>query len=510
MREFYDYLPDWLPGGGILPRSREEGTRPILSGLLVTVSGIGVAWLAGIHWSPAEVSAGDLLVWSLGLGILGTSPVPRSQTETEEASLATEGEDAGLSALHEQIKEAQDGCLRTVDLDAAGDRPGMRALVEDYNRMIQNLRSDFNYVEDCQNKVVAERNKIDALLQSLPGALISVDENLKIDTVNKQAQEMMEAEEEELEGQNLFDLLNLNEGDRSLLRDAFLYKRTVRNQEIQLTIGEELRAITINLSFLTGEDTDMAAVATLQDITEYKHLQDSVYNREKLVAMGQLAAGVAHELNTPLGNILGYSQLMQDSQDDPEKVAQCSSVVVEEAKQCSRIVQDLLNYARKDQCIADTCALNNLVQEVNETFLNCRLRRYNVEANLDLDPDLPEVEGGCGELDIVLTNLMLNAIQALKGRTAPEVNVRTWQETGRTVGLTIEDNGPGVPAEIRSRIFDPFFTTKEVGDGSGLGLSISQALLSKRGGFIVYDSSYTEGARFLIKLPAVKSQLEEE
>ncbi|HKJ87655.1 MAG TPA: ATP-binding protein [Gammaproteobacteria bacterium] len=436
----------------------------------------------------------------LGLGLLTTSR-HRYLAEDETAN-----PEEALTALHEQIAEAREGCLQQVDVEALGRLdPQISRMISDYNRMIENLRSTFNYVEECQNKVLAERNKIDALLQSLPGALISVDENLIINTVNKQAEEIMEGPCDALVDRNLFDLLDLNEGDRSILRDAFLYKRPVRNQEITLTIGEEPRAVSINLSFISREDTDMAAVVTLQDITEYKRLQESVYTREKLVAMGQLAAGVAHELNTPLGNILGYSQLMQDSLEDPDRLAHYSKVVVEEAKQCSRIVQDLLNYARKDQCLGDTCGLNTLIQEVNDTFLNCRLKRYKVDLETELDPGIPEVEGGCGELDIVFTNLLLNAIQALKGVESPRVRIRTWKEGNGTVGASVEDNGPGIPAEIRSRIFDPFFTTKDVGSGSGLGLSISQAMLGKRGGYIVYDAEFAEGARFILRLPSAKA-----
>ncbi|SCX79977.1 two-component system sensor histidine kinase NtrB [Thiohalorhabdus denitrificans] len=464
----------------------------------------GVLLLLGVGlWAATEVRADGLAGASL-LSVLGLAILVTSRTRSDEVH--REARDEALRALHDKIAEAKEGCLQPVEVGTLGDLdPRMSRMVSDYNRMIENLRSTFNYVEECQNKVLAERNKTDALLQSLPGALISVDENLVITTVNKQAEEIMEGPAEALIGQNLFELLDLNEADRCILRDAFLYKRPVRNQEIALTIGQEPRAVSINLSFLSREDTDMAAVVTLQDITEYKRLQESVYTREKLVAMGQLAAGVAHELNTPLGNILGYSQLMQESLDDPERLAHYSGVVVEEAKQCSRIVQDLLNYARKDQCVGETCGLNALIGEVNDTFLNCRLKRFKVDLETELDPGIPEVEGGCGELDIVFTNLILNAIQALKGVDNPQVRIRTWEEPNGMVGASVEDNGPGIPPEIRSRVFDPFFTTKDVGAGSGLGLAISQAMLSKRGGYIMYDADYADGARFILRLPSAKA-----
>jgi C4-dicarboxylate-specific signal transduction histidine kinase len=166
------------------------------------------------------------------------------------------------------------------------------------------------------------------------------------------------------------------------------------------------------------------------------------------------------------------------------------------------VVQDLLSFARKDQCCGETCDLNQLVQELIETFINCRLKRYQIEVRLDLAPGKLVVEGACGQLDIVLTNLLINAIHALDQRPNPIIVIRTWFEVPYTL-ISVADNGPGVPAEIRNRLFDPFFTTKAVGQGSGLGLSISNAIVAKRGGFIAYDSEYSDGARFIIKLPAV-------
>jgi len=474
--------------GPVLPRGRAGA---FLLGALTALAGAVMA-----SGPPAGNAAGGLAMLALAVGMVGT---------TRSAPPREENPDSTLETLRSHMVEAQDGCLQVIEPASVPEDPYLEGLVRDYNKMIQSLRSTFAYVEECQNKVLAERNKIDALLQSLPGALLSVDENLVINTVNRQAEELLEGAEPDLLGRNLFDVLTLNEGDRSLLRDAFLYKWPIRNQELSLRVGGEVRAFTVNLSFLSQEDSDMGAVATLQDITEYKHLQESVYNREKLVAMGQLAAGVAHELNTPLGNILGYSQLMEQCLEDPQKLAQYTEVVAEEAKQCSRIVQDLLNYARKDQCMGDTCDLNQLIHEVNDTFINCRLKRHKVEIETDLSPEVAEVMGGCGELDIVFTNLILNAIQALKKVSSPRVVLRTWMDSPGLVGASVEDNGPGVSPEARSRIFDPFFTTKDVGEGTGLGLSISQAMLSKRGGYLLYDTEYTEGARFVLKLPAGKA-----
>lgn len=246
----------------------------------------------------------------------------------------------------------------------------------------------------------------------------------------------------------------------------------------------------------------MGGVLILQDITDYRELMESVAMREKLVAMGQLAAGVAHELNTPLGNILGYAQLLERGAVDSPKLAGYAHIITEEIQRCSRVVQDLLGFARKDQCSGEICDLNQLAQELIETFINCRLKRYRIEVRMDLAPGKLVVEGGCGQLDIVLTNLLINAIHALDKVENPFIVIHTRFEDPYAV-ITVADNGPGVPADIRNRLFDPFFSTKEVGQGSGLGLSISNAIVAKRGGFIAYDSEYSDGARFVIKLPGV-------
>ncbi|MGF1642211.1 MAG: nitrogen regulation protein NR(II) [Thiotrichales bacterium] len=408
----------------------------------------------------------------------------------------------GLSRLHQRILDAREGLLEPARTSGLVP-PFVRRVVNDYNITIATLRSMFRTVEECQSRVLDERNKINAILRSLPDVLLSVADDLDITMVNSQAEEMFGRASERLLGTNLFDLIAFNENDRNLMRDAFLYKTPIRNQEVALTLEGKTRWFSLNLGFVSDRDADMGAIITLLDITDYRELQSSVATREKLVAMGQLAAGVAHELNTPLGNILGYAQLIQSNLGNPEKLAGFADVVVGETKRCSRVVQELLNFARSEKCSGATCDIKRMLEELIETFLNCRMKRYGIAIDLQLEAEGLMVEGDCGQLDIVFSNLLLNAIQALEGVEHPRILVHSWDEPGRYVHVAIEDNGPGVPKEMRSRIFEPFFTTKDVGSGSGLGLSISHALLAKRGGRIRLDPEYEAGARFVVSLPVV-------
>ena len=408
---------------------------------------------------------------------------------------------AALRRLEDGIHAAREGLLEPTPVGPFG-WTSVGRMIPEYNTTIATLRQMFRTVEECQGRFLNERNRSNTILQSLPGALLSVSDDLRVTIANRQADALFGVEAGKLIGADLFSLLDVSERDRELLRDAFLYKHAIRNQEIALNLGGGKRYVSLNLSFYNDEENDLGGVLILQDITEYRQLMESVATREKLVAMGQLAAGVAHELNTPLGSILGYAQLLDRGAADHPKLGEYARIIADETQRCSRVVQELLNYARKDTCSGETCDINQLAHDLIETFINCRLKRYRIEVAMELSPDKLVAEGSCGQFDIVLTNLLINAIDALDKTPSPRIVVRTWAEDSY-VCISIADNGPGVPPDIRNRLFDPFFSTKEVGQGSGLGLSISQAMVAKRGGFITYDAEYHEGARFVIKLPAV-------
>ena len=407
-----------------------------------------------------------------------------------------------MDRLHEAVLDAQEGTLSNLSQTNYGDSLAQQ-LVGDYNTMMNNLSAMFSTVEECQNRVVNERNKMDALLGSMPGALLAVDDDLIVTNINPQAVELFKCEREKLLGSMLFDVVALESHDRDALRDAFLYKQPVKSHVIHTEIDGAERYISINIAFYSKHEADVDAVVTLQDITDYQRLLDSVFNREKLVAMGQLAAGIAHELNTPLGNILGYSQLLINPNTNGEKKTRYSGFIVEEARRCSRIVSDLLSYARRDSCSDEACDVNGLIRDLVDTFLTCRLKRQGTAIHLDLADNLPGVEIPCGELDIALSNLLLNALQVLEQRQDGEIRITTHCVGHRGVEIYVEDNGPGIVAEQRRRIFEPFYTTKEAGDGTGLGLSISQAMLSRRGASLSLDPDYTNGARFVVNLRGV-------
>jgi two-component system NtrC family sensor kinase len=406
----------------------------------------------------------------------------------------------GIAAIHQAVLNAQEGLLDPASMPAAARRL-LGPVVDDYNLLIKNFGSLFREMEQCQLWIIGERNRHDAILRSLPGVLFTVDGDFRVTLSNKQAQDLFGRVAEDLLGQNLFELLRLDEAGREVLREAFLYEQQVCNQEIALTVGDVLRHFTLNLTFFKSQAAaESSAVIVLQDITGYKQLQELTHQTEKLVAMGQLAAGVAHELNTPLGTIIGYAQLLNTDDPTDSKRQHSLQVIYAEAKRCARIVDNLLAYARRDRCQPASCDINHTIRDVVETVNCCQGKRYNVEVDAVLDGN-PVVRGDPGQLDIVLVNLVMNALQATARATEPpRVTITSGVDNGAAI-IAVTDNGPGVEPALRSRVFDPFFTTKEPGTGTGLGLAISQSIVSKVGGTLRYEPGNPGGARFVLTLP---------
>ncbi len=406
----------------------------------------------------------------------------------------------GFAALREAVHHANEGSLEPIRLRGIA-RPLLGPLEAEYNTLAGNLGSLFGEMEQAQLSIIAERNRHEAILQGLPGALLAVDGDFRVTLSNRQAEALFEASGEALAGANLFDLLESDEPGREVLREAFLYEQQVSNKVLALNIGARVRQVSLNLTFFrpNPRSAQASAAIILQDITDWRRLEEISQQAEKLVAMGQLAAGVAHELNTPLGTILGYAKLLNEGNADAAKRAEYASVIHGETRRCARIVDDLLAYARRDVCHAETCEINALIRESVEAVANCQGRRHSAAVETDVQGELL-VRGGPGQLDIVLVNVMVNAVQAAAAASSPRVDVSSAVEGGFAV-VSVTDNGPGVAPENRGKLFDPFFTTKTESAGTGLGLAISHSIVSRMGGSIHCDAAYQGGARFVITLP---------
>lgn len=409
----------------------------------------------------------------------------------------------GIAILHRGIRGATEGILIPIQAPRI-IRMLFGRVIEDYNILIRNMGSLFREMEQSQLSIIGDRNRNDAILRSLPGTLLTVDSNFLVTLSNKQAEQQFDLSSEELQGKFLFDLLALNEEGRDLLRDAFLYEQQVNNREILLNNGNTSRYYTLNITFFrqSRDDTDFSAAVMLQDITDYKSMQELIHQSEKFLTIGKLAGGVAHELNTPLGTIVGYAQLLNEGVSSEEKRLQFGQVIYREAKRCTRIIESLRRFAQRNVCQTEHCEINKVIRDVVEIINICPAKKHNVRIETELAPDAM-VRGADGQLDIVLVNVIMNAIEATAG-VVPDPVVTIMSVVGDDgVRVSITDNGLGVPQSQRSKVFDPFFTTKTNGNGSGLGLglAISQSIMTQLGGGLGCDPDFIGGARFTLTLP---------
>ncbi|MDO8577701.1 MAG: ATP-binding protein [Dehalococcoidales bacterium] len=244
-----------------------------------------------------------------------------------------------------------------------------------------------------------------------------------------------------------------------------------------------------------------------QDITEVKNLQQQLIMQDRLVSIGQLVSGVAHELNNPLTSVIGFSELLLQRQL-PDDIRADLKIVNEEAKRTSTIVKNLLMFARQQPQDKYPIQINEPIQSVL-LLRNHEQSVNSIGVNTSFTPDLPLVMANGSQLQQVFFNLVTNAEFAMTEAHNRGTITITTERAGDFVRVSIADDGPGIAPENMKRLFSPFFTTKDLGKGTGLGLSICQGIIAEHGGKIWAESEPGRGATFKVELPAcVPSQLE--
>jgi two-component system NtrC family sensor kinase len=226
-------------------------------------------------------------------------------------------------------------------------------------------------------------------------------------------------------------------------------------------------------------------------------LQDQLRHADRLATIGELAAGVAHELNEPLGNILGFAQLAKKCSGLPKQAEQDIEKAIIASLHAREVVKKLMLFARRMPPKKTQVNLNRLVEE-GLYFLESRCAKEGIELKSVLLPDLPEITADPGQLTQVLVNLVVNAIQAMP--QGGKLTVQTLAGKGY-VSLIVEDTGVGMSEDVMKNIFMPFFTTKEVDQGTGLGLPVVHGIVTSHGGSIKVESQVGRGTRFEVKLP---------
>jgi PAS domain S-box-containing protein len=319
---------------------------------------------------------------------------------------------------------------------------------------------------------------------------------------NKATEKLSGYKKEELIGKSF---LNLN-----MLRPQDIQKAAgllIKNANGQSTGPDEFSLIRkdgsqvmVEISTFPVKIHGQALVlAIAHDITERKQLEEQLLITDRLVSVGELASGIAHELNNPLTGIIGLSQLLAEK-DLPEDTKEDFQLIYGEAQRAANVVRGLLTFAGKHPPARQLININDVISKILE------LRAYeqkvsNIETVTNLAPDLPQVPADYFQLQQVFLNIVTNAEYFMLKAHNKGTLIITTEMVGDIVRISFTDDGPGIPEKDLGHVFDPFFTTKEVGEGTGLGLSISHGIVAAHGGRIYAESEQGKGATFVVGLP---------
>lgn len=375
-----------------------------------------------------------------------------------------------------------------------------------YGRTRRTLQASVSDAEreraEAQATAASHAARWQAIVDTATEGIVTIDAQGRIETFNGAAERMFGYTLDEVRGRNVSLLMPAPYQQE---HDGYLHRYLTTGERRIIGIGREVVGLhkdgshfPIDLSVGEGRnDGRRFFTAVIRDISERKDMQTKLTQAERLAAVGELAAGVAHEINNPINTVINCAQLIQDGDD----AASNCQVIIEEGKRIADIVGDLLQFARDDRDSPQPTSIPEVVQRTLR-LLGENWKRHGLRLQVEVADDVPQVLARPQRLQQVLLNLLINAKDALMSveRDVRSVWLTAVAERGG-VTTTVRDNGPGLPEKLGLRVFEPFVTTKRARGGTGLGLSISKSIVEGYGGTIEVESTPGEGTAFHVWLP---------
>ena len=360
------------------------------------------------------------------------------------------------------------------------------------------LARSFNQMSQALAQTTVSKDFLDQILENMLDPLFVLEMDGRIRLVNRAVLELLSFELGELLGQSA----RLVFAGAPVMQETIAERGFVKNIELKIRTksGHEIPVFLSGSSFKDKSGRLVGMILVAKDITDRKKLEGEILQAEKLSAVGRLASGVAHEINNPLGVILGFAQgaLWDLAPGDPLELPLRS--IERESIRCKNLVQDLLTFSRITKTDREPIDLNQAIESAF-SLVSAQARLGHVQVMKLLSPDLPHILANQNQIQQVIINLANNALDAMSQEGTLTVQTRLLQDEGRAwVVLSVADTGAGIPPEVLPRIFEPFFTTKPVGQGTGLGLGLVHEIVKKHSGRIDVQScpGHTE---FCVKFP---------
>ena len=356
-------------------------------------------------------------------------------------------------------------------------------------------------------KLLKEFNE--SIIESINVGLLAVDLEGRVTRLNSALEEILDLSRAQAVGKRVEDLFSEDFTDtlRQVLGNDRWRLKEIRNiyKIHTATFAGQPLVLNIAIAPLQDSQEQTGALVVLEDVTSRVRLEEQLQQREKLSSIGLLAAGVAHEVNTPLTGVSSYTQMLLGmlSENDPKHALLLK--VRRQAERATNIVNNLLNFSRTGDATEFTELDISRVLDDTLQLLEPQLRGNQIEIVRGYDPDSPRVFGNSGKLQQVFTNLLLNARDAIPmGGSIRISTIPSLDDDSLTV--EVSDSGTGIAPENVAKIYDPFYTTKGVGRGTGLGLAVSYGIVQEHSGHISVESTPGHGTTFRITLPTVQTR----
>ena len=344
------------------------------------------------------------------------------------------------------------------------------------------------------------------IIESINVAVLALDLNGRITSCNRAFEELYHVRREQTAGSQVESLLARDviesiweaAGTKGweLKSTSNIFKLYLENRR-----GDRLIVNLSVIPLLDSRDLNSGCLIVMDDITAKVHLEEQLLQAEKLSSIGLLAAGIAHEVNTPITGISSYTQMLLKETPSTDRRKPILEKIEKQTFRAAEIVNRLLNFARLNGSEFKDLDVNQLIRE-SLSLLDHQMPRNNIKLEACLDGSVPPIYGNAGKLQQVFVNLFLNARDAMPA--GGELKVQTSMNDSMVI-VDIQDTGVGISEENIKQIYDPFFTTKSTGAGTGLGLAVTYGIIQDHGGRIFVDSAPGKGTHFRLKLPTRRS-----